>query len=54
MSTTVYDPSSIAVERGDEPGRIIPASRSGYLIMQPFQAPADKGKTMIVIAQEVG
>lgn len=40
-------------ENVDSPGIPVVAHASGYLIFQPFQAPIHKGKTMIVIANEM-
>ena len=37
---------------GDAPQEVR-APRSGYILLQPFQAPIKKGDTMLVIAQEV-
>jgi predicted deacylase len=40
-------------ERVDTAPMKISAPRSGYLIMQSFQAPVTKGDTMLVVAEEV-
>jgi predicted deacylase len=40
-------------ERVGQPPLPVYAPRSGYLLLQPFQAPIAKGDTMLVIAQEV-
>ncbi len=40
-------------ERVGEPPLAIHAPSDGYLILQPFQAPVQKGDTMLVVAQEV-
>ena len=40
-------------ERLGEAPFAVRAPRSGYILLQPFQAPIKKGDTMLVIAQEV-
>ncbi|MCW5852895.1 MAG: succinylglutamate desuccinylase/aspartoacylase family protein [Anaerolineae bacterium] len=37
----------------DQPGQVVYAPRSGYMLLVPFQVPTRKGVTMLVIAQEV-
>ncbi len=41
-------------ERPDAPALELRAPRSGYLLMQAFQAPTAKGTTILVVAGEVG
>lgn len=40
-------------EQVGAPGLAVRAPRDGYILMQPFQAPTQKGDTILVIAQEV-
>jgi predicted deacylase len=40
-------------ERTSEPALELPAPRDGYLLMQAFQAPTERGTTILVIAEEI-